>query len=279
MYGVPGAGKSASMTFSLQNTLEMKVLSKSDTSGVRKVVLLKSLSLSSSWNFLADSLNLNPISISLSTGNIIGNFALQLSATLDPYELDNGRRINKLMIRRGRPGRITNTGWSFGYSFNSSKSTQPTVNDVNNQGGVVPPASDFFAQGSNPQLDADTRRAMLSKMYYDFNIPWNFSFNYSLSYTNTTGKANISQTLNFNGSVTPTPKWGITFNGGYDFTTKMITPGVFTLTRDLHCWQMNFSFVPVGFRKSWSFNIGVKSSLLRDLKYDKQNSFYDNLYE
>ena len=284
MYGVPGSGKSASMSFSISNTLEMKVLSKADTSGIKKIKLIENFSLSSSWNFLADSLNLAPFSLSLRTGNLFGNFALQLSATLDPYELDaNGRRINKLMMARGVPGRITSTGWSFGYSFNSSKKNQPTVNDINNQPIAPPTASDFFsssgATSPGGQMDAETRREMLSKMYYDFDIPWNFSFNYSLSYSNPSGKSNISQTLGFNGSINLTPKWGITFNGGYDFATKTLTPGTFTLVRDLHCWQMNFTFVPVGFRKSWSFNIGVKSALLQDLKYDKQSSFYDNLYD
>ena len=76
-----------------------------------------------------------------------------------------------------------------------------------------------------------------------------------------------------------TPKWGISFNGGYDFQARKITPGVITINRDLHCWQMNFSWVPVGFRKSWSFNIGVKSAMLQDIKWDKRSSFYDNLYD
>ena len=82
-----------------------------------------------------------------------------------------------------------------------------------------------------------------------------------------------------NGSVNLTPKWGVTFNGGYDFGSKKITPGTFTLTRDLHCWQMSFNWVPIGFRKSWSFTINVKASMLKDLKYDRNSSFYDNFYD
>lgn len=42
---------------------------------------------------------------------------------------------------------------------------------------------------------------------------------------------------------------------------------------------MSFSWVPIGFRKSWSFTIGVKAATLKDLKYDRRNSFYDNLYD
>lgn len=280
MYGVPGKGRSASISFSLANTLEAKVLSKKDTSGVKKIKIIDNLSASSSYNFLADSLNLSPFSLNLRT-TIYGNFGLNLSATLDPYEVDaQGRRINKFMISRGKIGRITNTGWSFGYTFNSKKSDRPAMNDINSGGANTSPAyTDFFADPENQKMDPNMRRMMMTSQYYDFNIPWNLGFNYSLSYTNNGIRKNISQTLGFNGSVNLTEKWGVTFNGGYDFEARTITPGTVTITRDLHCWQMNMTWVPVGMRKSWSFNISVKSAMLKDLKLDKNSSFYDSLYD
>ena len=279
MYGLPGRSRSASISFSLQNTLEMKVKSKKDTSGVKKIKLIDNFSISSSYNLLADSLNLSPFSLNLRT-TIYGNFGLNLSATLDPYEVDEkGRRINRFMIKRGKLGRITNTGWSFGYTFNSKKSNQPAANDINSQGTLPPDDPEFFTNPEVQELDPNTRRALMTSQYYDFSIPWNLGFNYSLSYTNNGIRKNVIQTLGFNGSINLTPKWGITFNGGYDFESRQITPGVITIARDLHCWQMNFSWVPVGFRKSWNFNIAVKSAMLKDLKYEKQNSFYDNLYD
>ena len=44
---------------------------------------------------------------------------------------------------------------------------------------------------------------------------------------------------------------------------------------DLHCFTMSASFVPVGPYKSYNFHIAVKSSLLQDLKYDKQSHAYE----
>lgn len=117
----------------------------------------------------------------------------------------------------------------------------------------------------------------MAATYYDFNIPWNFGFNYSVSYTNNGIKKNITQTLGFNGSVNLTPKWGLTFNGGFDFENKKFTPGTFNLTRDLHCWQMTFAWTPIGTARGWSFHIGVKSSMLADLKYDKSRYRFDML--
>lgn len=283
LYGVPGSGRSMAISFGLSQTLEMKVRDNRDTSGVRKIKVIDNLSISSSYNFLADSMNLAPFSISLRT-TLIKNLGLNISATLDPYDLDaNGRRINRFMLRRGKLGRLTSVSTSFGYSFNSpgngSSSSQPAMNDINSGGAPPPEYADMFAQPGFNDLDPNTRRQMMSSSYYDFNIPWNIGFNYSFSYSKPGLTATVVQTLGFNGSVNLTPKWGVTFNAGYDFKDKKLTPGTFTLTRDLHCWQMHFNWVPIGFRKSWSFTINVKSAMLKDLKYDKNSSFYDNLYD
>ncbi len=280
LFGLPGRGEAASISFGLTNTLEMKVRSDRDTTGSRIIKLIDNFSLSSSYNFLADSLNLQPFALNLRT-TIYGNFGLNISATLDPYQVDErGQRINKFMIKKGKLGRITSASTSFGYSFNPSSSGRPAVNDINSGMGSVSPAyTDPFAEQQYLAMDPNTRRALMTSQYYDFDLSWNLSFNYSLSYTNTGIRKNVTQTLGFNGSMNLTPKWGISFNGGYDFQARKITPGVITINRDLHCWQMNFSWVPVGFRKSWSFNIGVKSAMLQDIKWDKRSSFYDNLYD
>lgn len=74
------------------------------------------------------------------------------------------------------------------------------------------------------------------------------------------------------------PKTGITFQGGYDIKANKLTTSSVSITRDLHCWQMSFSWIPFGYHRSWSFNIGVKAASLSDLKYDKSQSMYDNMY-
>ncbi len=115
--------------------------------------------------------------------------------------------------------------------------------------------------------------------YYDFSVPWNLTFNYNFSYSKPGLTSSITQTLNFNGSINLTSKFGLDFNGGFDFESMKLTPGSVTLTRDLHCWQMSFTWVPIGFRKSWNFNIRVKSGMLSDLKYEKSSGYLDNIYD
>ena len=277
-YGVPSSGRSMSMNFSLSQNLEMKVLSKRDPSGVRKVKLIDELRISGSYNFLADSMKLSTIPVSFRT-TIFKNFGINLSATLDPYRVTpEGRRVNKLFF----PGRITSTGWSFGYTFQSRKDRSGTaINDITS----IPP--EYMNPYYDPygQLDPVLRRQYMSQQYYDFSLPWNFGFNYainySISYVNngTTGyRKNVTQTIGFNGSVNLTPKMGITFQGGFDIMKKKLTTSSISISRDLHCWQMSFSWIPFGFHRSWSFNIGVKAASLSDLKYDKSESMYDNMY-
>lgn len=282
IYGVPSSGgQSAVMSFGLQQTLEMKVKSDADTTGYKKLKLIDNFNISSSYNFLADSMNLQPFSMTL-RANLFKSIGINVSATLDPYQVNSsGQRINKFMLQEGKLGRITSASTSFGYSFRSTQSEKPAMNDINSGVGQATAAeqADFFSQPGFRDMDANTQRRVMSSTYYDFNIPWNFGFNYTLSYANNGLRKTVTQTLGFNGSVNLTEKWGITFDGGYDFEAKKITPGVITISRDLHCWQMNFTWVPIGFRKSWSFSIAVKSSLLKDLKYDRNSSFYDNLYE
>ena len=126
-YGVPSSGRSMSMNFSLSQNLEMKVLSKRDTSGVKKIKLIDELRISGSYNFLADSMGLSNIPVSFRT-TLFNNFGINLSLTLDPYRVSpEGKRYNKLFF----PGRVVSTGWSFGYTFKSRNDRSETaINDI-----------------------------------------------------------------------------------------------------------------------------------------------------
>ena len=85
IFGVPSSGQSMAINASLSQTLEMKVLSKRDTSGMKKIKLIDELRIGQvSYNFLADSMGLSNIPISLRT-TVFQNFGINISATLDPY--------------------------------------------------------------------------------------------------------------------------------------------------------------------------------------------------
>ena len=281
IFGVPSSGQSMAINASLSQTLEMKVLSKRDTSGMKKIKLIDELRIGQvSYNFLADSMGLSNIPISLRT-TVFQNFGININATLDPYRVTpQGQRINKLFF----PGRVVSASTSFGYTFQSRQdNSTPAINDINS--APVDPAYANPFYDPYGQMNPALRRQYMTQAYYDFSLPWNLGFNYTISYSasptnnGTTGyQKNITQTLGINGNVTILPKMGVTIQGGYDFQAKELTPASITITRDLHCWQMSFAWVPFGHYQSWSFNIGVKAASLADLKYDKSQSMFDNLY-
>ncbi|MBR2866649.1 MAG: LPS-assembly protein LptD, partial [Alistipes sp.] len=127
-YGVPGSGQQLNLTFGLSQSLEAKIRTK-DT--VKKIKLIDQISINGSYNFLADSMNLSTFPIQLRT-TIYQNIALNLSLTLDPYEVSpQGVRYNKLMWSRGLPGRLQSANWSFGYTFKSREDrSQVAGNDI-----------------------------------------------------------------------------------------------------------------------------------------------------
>jgi hypothetical protein len=263
LYGTAGSGKSASMSFSLGNTLEMKVRSKSDTTGTgsKKIKLLEALNFSSSWNFLADSMKLAPISFSART-TLFEKFGLNFTGTLNPYAInEKGNLLKKWQWETNGPLlRLTAVSTSFSYSFNRTEEFKH--------------AEQYAAIQA---LDPQGRYDGLRFAYVDFALPWNFSFSYSFSYQKPGHVATISQTLNFNGDVSLTKNWRIGFQSGWDFKTGSVTASSFNLHRDLHCWEMRFSWIPIGSYQSWNFGINVKSAMLKDLKYDKQQSRYDQI--
>lgn len=287
LYGVPGRGAAASMNVSLSNTLEGKFPSDKDSTGYKKVKILEQLSLSTSYNFIADSMRLSPISLSMST-NLFNKLPLQFSAAFDPYAVDgNGRRINKFLVEEGGFLRLSSLTFSLGWSW-QSKGSKPSgqkainnpVNNTNNQEMAERAAQNsFFEQQDVVQPSAKDLAQIAATQYYDFNIPWSFGFSYSFNYSDYGAGPTVQQSVNFNGSLNITSKWAVSASAGYDFQQKKLTPGAVRITRDLHCWQMSLQWIPVGFRQSWSFNIAVKSSMLSDmLKWEKNNSFMDNYY-
>ena len=102
-------------------------------------------------------------------------------------------------------------------------------------------------------------------------MPWDIRFAHSLTYNNNQGQKEISNnSLMFSGNISLSKKWKIGGSSGYDFKNTGFTYTQLRFERDLDSWKMNFNWVPFSTRASWYFFIGIKSNLLKDLKYDKR---------
>ena len=253
--------QSGSISFSLDNNVEMKVRNDNDTTGdeqFKKVKLLESFRISVSYNPFADSMRFSTIGLSARTKVLNNKVDLNFSGTLDPYAVDGkGRKINKY---HGGIGRLTSATISSNFSLSPrDKSKKKEKEEKDMSGG-------YFDD------------------YMDFDVPWDLSISYNLNYSKSyseaypKGKGDIRQIMNFTGNVSLTPKWKIGFQSGFDFKAKEVTSTSFNITRDLHCWEMTFNCMPFGQHQSYNFEIHVRSSMLRDLKLTKRESFTDRVY-
>jgi len=268
LYGAPPAYESGNVGLTLNNNLEMKVRSKKDTiTGLKRVVLIEAFTISGSYNIAADSLNMSPIRLSGRT-KLWKNITLQYASVWDPYAVDtNGRKINEFYWNtNNKLLRKDNSSW------NLSLSMKLGDKDFKKKDKPKEATEDEFEE---IQQNPDN--------YIDWDIPWSLNLSYNFNYTNRIlyedfmrlPEHKIVQTLALNGQINITPKWKFTFRTGWDFTANEISYTSVNIYRDLHCWEMRFSWVPIGPRKSWNFSINVKSSVLQDLKLNRKKDFRD----
>jgi LptD protein len=270
IYGSSKQGQSRSMSFGVNNNIEMKVKGKADTVA-KKIPLFNTLSITSGYNFAAPSFKLSPVSLAANTNVLNGKVNVNFAGQIDPYvyRIDSIDEKTGKVIEQTRIDHITlSNGLSsatFAFSTNlnpKGQSKDNTTRDKIGKSGLSDSDKKFFMD--NPDA------------YVDFSIPWNLRINYNVNYVRTGHLTpTVTQAMRFNGDVSLSKKWKITYNSGFDFQSKQITQTQITLRRDLHCWQMSLNWVPFGKYQSYSFSIGIKSGMLRDLKLDRNRSFYD----
>lgn len=270
-------GRSGSVNIRLSNNIEMKVRSTSDTAQTsKKVKILENLSFSTNYNLFADSLKWSPITMSGRT-RLANKVDLTFGGTFDPYALsEDGRKINKAeLTETGKLARLTRFNFSINASLNSRAQESPAEEPGTRQSmpeGI--PGSKLGIPMENDE-EGGVPQEFYTGEYVDFSIPWNLSLRYNYNYTNTGMRKRVTQTFNFSGNVSLTEKWKIGFSSGYDFKSNKLTYTSVNIYRDLHCWEMRLSWIPIGYHQSYSFQINVKSAILKDLKYEKRKSWYD----
>lgn len=297
LHGAPGSAKSGRISMSLGNTLEMKVKSDKDTTGFAKISLLESFSLSSGYDLLKDSMNWDNISTS---GRIkVFGTNVTFSANFDPYALRASStgspiRINRSALKeQGKLARLTSASMSFGIQISPEKikklieGKNTAEDDIeDNEDWALDAAKNDEVIGAQPvgkEGDGDEKKSSDNDGYAEFTMPWSISMNYSLRVgENKFNKKTclyshkVTHSVNMSGSLSLTPSWKISINSGYSFDEKKLSQTSLGVTRDLHCWSMNFNMSPVGKYKSYNFCISASSSILRDLKYQKSSSVRDN---
>jgi len=268
--GAQSTTKSAAITFSLNNTLEMKYKKQKNVDGdekeFQKIKLLENLSASGNYNLAADSLKLSNINLNARTSIKQGLLGISATGSIQPYAYQipdgdtvatNQYRINKLAISEGQ---------GLGFESLTLRASLKLSADMFN---------------SNKKEKTDTLQSKKANEtptstdeYVPFSVPWSLSLDYSIN-NRATGFLDPLKTrnLSFNATLQPTEKWDISLRASYDFETKrMLNPSI-AITRDLHCWVMRFDWVPTGQFQFYRLEIGVRAAMLQDLRIRKTNRF------
>ncbi|MFD0701212.1 putative LPS assembly protein LptD [Myroides pelagicus] len=287
IFGAPGRMNSNMMNFNLSNTFEAKVRDDESKDGKpKKVMLLNSLNFSTSYNMSADSLRWAPMRVSTGTAIFKDKMQINLNATLDPYALDNNnRRIDKFNIDNGGSlFRLTSANLTVNWSMSSKDPWFGGEGDNRNQNSMDNGGRGDDLFGRAVEL-GDTRQSMFNNNnkkddgedplagFFNAKLPWDLTFAYSLTYSNAQRQNQIvNNSVMVSGNVDLTPKWKIGFSSGYDFVQNGVTFTQLRFERDLESWRMDFSWVPVGSYTSWGFFIGIRSSVLSDVKWEKRKA-------
>ena len=291
IYSTPSLSRrSGNLNFSLTNIIEAKVRPKNDTADTeRKVKILDNLSLNTSYNLFADSLKWSPVSLVMRT-SLFNELSISARGNFDLYATDSlFRRINKSEWSVNRkPARMTNFNLSLNFELNNLLKTILGEDRERRTPARTGPEREQSGLGGMPEsLEASGRRDQAERRqsaggmydeygYADFNIPWTMRIAYNFYYTKSREESVINQNVTASGNVTLTKNFALTYSTGYDFRSKEITMTRIGITRDLHCWEMSFNWIPTGYLKSWDFTIRVKASVLKDLKYERRKDYHDN---
>lgn len=278
-------GRYGGLSFGIDNNLEMKWRSKKDTgtAAIKKIRLIDGFGFNSGYNFLQDSLKLQPFNLYLRS-TLFEKVSLTAQAFLDPYQTDSfGRSVNRFAWQGNRfsAGRITSGSISMSTQFQSKprdpgrKATPGLGTGLQNtRGGIVDPT----LLGDQQRLAEYMRRNPAE--FVDFNIPWSVNLSYSLYFSKQLKPdysgytTNVTSSVSFNNSFSLTPKWIFSTSGFFDFKTTKLTQLTMSISRDMHCWQMSINVVPIGQQRYFNITLNPKSAILQNLRVNRTRSFY-----
>ena len=257
--------------------LEAKVLDENSKKGeTKKISLLNQFNFSTAYNFAAEEFKLSPINFIGGTTLFDNKLGINFGAQFDPYDFDeNNDRIDEFSLSNGNGlARMTSSNITINYSvtsndFSKEKKSKQNVQNGGREDDLFGISTDLANQEESLFKKDDTKKQQTE--LYKFKFPWDLRLAYSLTYNNMKNQREITtNSLMVSGNIDLAVKWKMGFSSGYDFAKKGITFSQLRFERDLESWRMSFSIVPIGVYSYWNFFIGIKSSMLSDIKWDKR---------
>ncbi|TNE26965.1 MAG: hypothetical protein EP346_13300 [Bacteroidetes bacterium] len=248
----PGQG-GGQINFNLLNNFNGKWRSRNDSIGEKKFALLERLNISTAYNFQADRFKMQPLNINTNNTFFDGKLGFNYQGVFDFYGIDTaGNRVDvSALDQNGKLLRNTQNTLSF---------------DLRLSGGEK--GENKRATGPLGLMQNDPNYYMIYD-YMNVSALWTLNFSYSYQTRVNRLETNVTQTLQFSGSIEPTPNWRLGFSSGYDIVNGGLSYTTIDLKRDLHCWELSVRWVPFGTLRSYTFAIQAKAAMFRDIKYEQ----------
>ncbi|MCD8202137.1 MAG: LPS-assembly protein LptD [Prevotella sp.] len=308
VFGVPGKGKTGSLTFDLSNNIEMKVKTDKDSTGFKKISLIDELGFNMGYNMAAKTQPWSDLTVRLRL-KWWKSYTFNMNAVFSTYayELDeNGKPYvgNRTEYSYGRFGRFQGMSQNVSFTLNpdklkkwfgggkdkdekgkrKGKDDDDDDYDDEDDTGLDTNVDEALTNGQHAAKKENAGKAETDEDgYMKFSMPWSLTIGYGITMReNTSGNFNtksmrypykFTQTLNFSGNIRISDGWNISFSSGYDFDSHAISMTTASLSRDLHCFNMSCSVVLAPYT-SYNFTFRCNASTLTDaLKYDKRSGY------
>lgn len=305
LYGSPSKGKTGMVSFDMSNNIEAKILNKDDS--LKKISIIDELGASLSYNMAAKRQPWSNLSTRLRLKWGKTTFNMNAVFATYAYEFDkNGNVVvgNRTEWSYGRFGRFQGMSKNLSYTFNNQSFKKIRTSILKLFGKDVEETEDTTADEDMDDMDEEDEELSLetnedseakpkdSKYnedgldkdgYMKFDMPWSFSISYGITMAEDRSKDinvksmrypyKFTQNMNFSGSLRLSTNWNCSFSSGWDFTTSKISMTTVSISRDMHCFNVNCGLV-FGTYTSYHISLRANASTLTDaLKYDKKSSY------
>jgi lipopolysaccharide assembly outer membrane protein LptD (OstA) len=224
-----------SMSFNLNNLVQVKTRSLKDGEPVEKKLDLFNLNFSSGYNFVADRHKLSILSTSLRSP-AVRNLDFEFSTAHDFY--DQTGKLNLLSPR-----------W-LSFSFDTRLNLRGSWKEP---GGSGPePEEESFGELGPPQFEAGAAEGYAPPR----KSTWSLEISHRFSQIRGGGKTHwVSATL----GLPLTRGWDVRYLNRYDFSENRIIEQTFEFYRDLHCWEARLTWIATGVRQGYYFRVNIKA--------------------
>ena len=299
LYGIPGKGKTGSISFDMSNNVEMKWRTKSDS--LKKVSLIDEIGASISYNLAAKRQPWSNLNTRLRL-KLSKSYTFSLNATWATYAYefnDRGQVVvgDKTEWSYGRFGRFQGMSQNLSYTFNNetikkvkklfTRDSSDTGNTEEGDGNQEKPQEKKTLKSGRSGSKETKSATVDDDGYMPFKCPWNLSVSYGIIMAEDRSAQidiksmrypyKFTQNMNFSGNIGISDNWKINFTSGYNFEFKKLTTTTMNISRDLHCFEMSCGIVLAPYT-SFNFSFRATSQMLADaLKIDKRSSGSSNV--